>query len=46
MKKIISIDFSKENRNNFDGKYNIIIKDIENKKISFYNLFWTEKNIK
>ena len=44
--EIISIDFSKENRINFDGKHYIIINDIENEKISFYNSFWTEENVK
>ena len=44
--EIISIDFSKENRINFDEKHYIIINDIENEKISFYNSFWTEENVK
>lgn len=44
--EIISIDFSKGNRINFDGKDYVIIKDIENEKNNFYNLFWTEENIK
>jgi hypothetical protein len=44
--KIISIDFSKGNRINFDGENYVIINDIENEKISFYNSFWTEENVK
>jgi len=37
--EIISIDFSNENRINFDGKNYVIINDIENEKIIFITCF-------
>jgi hypothetical protein len=44
--EIICIDFPEKNRVNINRKHYIILKDIENDKMNFYNSFWIEENVK